>query len=57
MTEETQNYKSGKLSVRPIFVQPAHDISRGYAFGKCTIEAAIAAIRDGKIALVTDDEN
>ena len=36
--------------------EPAHDITKGYAFGKETVEAAIEAIKQGKIVLVTDDE-
>jgi GTP cyclohydrolase II len=36
--------------------EPIHDISKGYAFGRHTVVAAIEAIRDGKVVLVTDDE-
>ena len=36
--------------------EPGHDITKGYAFGKESVEAAIAAIKEGKIVLVTDDE-
>jgi 3,4-dihydroxy-2-butanone 4-phosphate synthase len=40
----------------PLGPEPGHDTSKGYAFGKHTVEAAIAAVRAGRIVLVTDDE-
>ena len=36
--------------------EPGHDITKGYAFGKQSVIDAIAAIKEGKIVLVTDDE-
>jgi len=36
--------------------EPIHDITKGYAFGRRSVELAIEAIREGKIVLVTDDE-
>lgn len=48
--------RGGEMPQPLIFDEPTHDITKGYAFGKETVEAAIEAIRQGKIVLVTDDE-
>lgn len=54
--DRVNTLRGGEL-VEPIAVPEAlHDITKGYAFGRETVIAAIEAIREGKIVLVTDDE-
>ena len=49
--------RGGELSQSISNEEPIHDITKGYAFGRETVVAAIEAIRLGKIVLVTDDED
>lgn len=54
--DRVNTLRGGEL-VEPIATAEAlHDITKGYAFGRETVVAAIEAIKEGKIVLVTDDE-
>ena len=48
--------RGGELAESISSEEASHDITKGYAFGRETVVAAIEAIRAGKIVLVTDDE-
>jgi 3,4-dihydroxy 2-butanone 4-phosphate synthase len=48
--------RGGELAQSISSEEAAHDITKGYAFGRESVVAALEAIREGKIVLVTDDE-
>ena len=55
-TDRLNILRGGEMAQSLSSEEPAHDITKGYAFGRETVEAAIEAIKQGKIVLVTDDE-
>jgi 3,4-dihydroxy-2-butanone 4-phosphate synthase/GTP cyclohydrolase II len=54
--DRINSIRGGEVSEGVTSNEPIHDITKGYAFGKHSVELAIEAIREGRIVLVTDDE-